>query len=217
MYSVGRSPKRELAARLSTQTRCGTSPACGCQMQLGAGAVLLVRNAGSWTGTRLVVEAAAGGLISVCAAETMGISDQKNLDEAVGLLRQSSMFHACSKETLAKMARDMDRLDFTKGDNLLDQGAPQNKAFFIADGSIKRERVVNDQSHQVKDVSGERVAGGERSLLTLQLRCCAVTGHRCLRQHGARQVRQPQGRHRRPARSAPGVQGAVGSGLGLRG
>ena len=63
----------------------------------------------------------------MCAAETMGISDQKNLDEAVGLLRQSSMFHACSKETLAKMARDMDRLDFTKGDNLLDQGAPPRR------------------------------------------------------------------------------------------
>jgi CRP-like cAMP-binding protein len=47
------------------------------------------------------------------------------------------------------MAKDMDRVDFVKGDTLLEQGAPQTKAFFIADGSIKRERVVNDQSHQV--------------------------------------------------------------------
>jgi CRP-like cAMP-binding protein len=47
------------------------------------------------------------------------------------------------------MAKDMDRVEFSKGDLLLDQGAPQSKAFFIADGTIKRERVVNDQSHQV--------------------------------------------------------------------
>ena len=47
------------------------------------------------------------------------------------------------------MAKDMDRIEFSKGDLLLDQGAPQSKAFFIADGTIKRERVVNDQSHQV--------------------------------------------------------------------
>jgi len=49
-----------------------------------------------------------------------------------------------------QMAKDMDRVDFSKGDLLLDQGAPQTKAFFIADGTIKRERVVNDQSHQVR-------------------------------------------------------------------
>ena len=51
-----------------------------------------------------------------------------------------------------QMAKDMDRVDFTKGDLLLDQGAPQTKAFFIGDGTIKRERVVNDQSHQVRAV-----------------------------------------------------------------
>lgn len=50
---------------------------------------------------------------------------------------------------VTQMAKDMDRVDFQKGDLLLDQGAPQTKAFFIADGTIKRERVVNDQSHQV--------------------------------------------------------------------
>jgi CRP-like cAMP-binding protein len=47
------------------------------------------------------------------------------------------------------MAKDMDRVDFQKGDVLLDQGAPQSKAFFIGDGIIKRERVVDDVSHQV--------------------------------------------------------------------
>jgi len=84
----------------------------------------------------------------------MGISDPTHVEEAIGLLRQSSMFHACSKASLGKMAKDMDRVDFTKGDLLLDQGAPQTKAFFIGDGTIKRERVVNDQSHQVIDVFG---------------------------------------------------------------
>ena len=48
----------------------------------------------------------------------------------------------------------MERLDFKKGDIFIDQGAPQTKALFIADGTIKRERVVNDQSHQVIDVFG---------------------------------------------------------------
>ena len=33
----------------------------------------------------------------------MGITDPKHVDEAVSLLRQSSMFHACSKESLAKV------------------------------------------------------------------------------------------------------------------
>ena len=42
------------------------------------------------------------------------------------------------------MVKDMDRVDFQKGDVLLDQGAPQSKAFFIGDGIIKRERVVDD-------------------------------------------------------------------------
>jgi hypothetical protein len=48
----------------------------------------------------------------------------------------------------------MERLDFKKGDVFIEQGAPQAKALFIADGTIKRERVVNDQSHQVRGGEG---------------------------------------------------------------
>lgn len=33
----------------------------------------------------------------------MGINNVSHVDEAVNLLRQSSMFHACSKETLTKV------------------------------------------------------------------------------------------------------------------
>jgi hypothetical protein len=33
----------------------------------------------------------------------MGISDPKQVEELVSLLRQSSMFHSCSKETLTKV------------------------------------------------------------------------------------------------------------------
>jgi len=33
----------------------------------------------------------------------MGVTDPKHVDELVGLLRQSSMFHACSKDTLVKV------------------------------------------------------------------------------------------------------------------
>ncbi|KAJ1483855.1 hypothetical protein T484DRAFT_2554498 [Baffinella frigidus] len=82
------------------------------------------------------------------------LPDTKNQDEAMRLLRQSSMFHACSEQALRKIAKDMDLLKFGKGDTLLEQGAPQSKAFFISDGQIRRERVVNDQSHQVVDMFG---------------------------------------------------------------
>lgn len=47
----------------------------------------------------------------------------------------------------------MDLQRFEKGETLLEQGWPQTKAFFIADGQIRRERVVNDQSHQVVSFS----------------------------------------------------------------
>jgi hypothetical protein len=64
----------------------------------------------------------------------------------------------------------MDRVEFSKGDILMKQGDPQDRcarakqlsggaiylsrfgigrAFFIANGQIRRERLVNDRSHQV--------------------------------------------------------------------
>eukprot|EP00281_Chroomonas_sp_CCMP1168_P033706 CAMPEP_0206244864 /NCGR_PEP_ID=MMETSP0047_2-20121206/18390_1 /ASSEMBLY_ACC=CAM_ASM_000192 /TAXON_ID=195065 /ORGANISM="Chroomonas mesostigmatica_cf, Strain CCMP1168" /LENGTH=430 /DNA_ID=CAMNT_0053670123 /DNA_START=122 /DNA_END=1414 /DNA_ORIENTATION=+ len=84
----------------------------------------------------------------------MPISKKEDLEECVNLMRQSSMFHACTKDTLLRIAKDMDKETFQKGDILLEQGWPQTKAFFIADGQIRRERVVNDQTHQVVDTFG---------------------------------------------------------------
>jgi hypothetical protein len=34
----------------------------------------------------------------------MGVQDPKHVDELVGLLKQSSMFHACSNHTLVKVS-----------------------------------------------------------------------------------------------------------------
>uniref|UniRef100_A0A7S0E1Q6 Cyclic nucleotide-binding domain-containing protein n=1 Tax=Hanusia phi TaxID=3032 RepID=A0A7S0E1Q6_9CRYP len=48
----------------------------------------------------------------------------------------------------------MSKEEFNKGQTILEQGWPQSRAFFIADGQIRRERVVNDQSHQVVDMFG---------------------------------------------------------------
>lgn len=84
----------------------------------------------------------------------MPLTKKEHQDEAMRLLRQSSMFHACSEETLRRIASEMDLQRFEKGETLLEQGWPQTKAFFIADGQIRRERVVNDQSHQVVDMFG---------------------------------------------------------------
>ena len=53
-----------------------------------------------------------------------------------------------------QIAGTMDKVEFTPGEVLLQQGWPQTKAFFIADGQIRRERVVNDQTHQVVDTFG---------------------------------------------------------------
>jgi CRP-like cAMP-binding protein len=82
------------------------------------------------------------------------ILDAKQQDEAIKLLKQSSMFHACNDEALRKVVKDMDRVEFSKGDILMKQGDPQDRAFFIANGQIRRERLVNDRSHQVVDTFG---------------------------------------------------------------
>jgi CRP-like cAMP-binding protein len=59
-----------------------------------------------------------------------------------------------SSPSSVQIAGTMDKVDFTPGEVLLQQGWPQTKAFFIADGQIRRERVVNDQTHQVVDTFG---------------------------------------------------------------
>jgi len=84
----------------------------------------------------------------------MTISNSKDIEECTNLLKQSSMFHACSQPTLVKIAKDMEKVKFEPGEVILEQGWPQTKAFFIADGQIRRERVVNDQTHQVVDTFG---------------------------------------------------------------
>jgi len=90
----------------------------------------------------------------IASDSKMVVRDAKDIAECTGLLKQSSMFHACSPATLNKIAGTMDKVDFTPGEVLLQQGWPQTKAFFIADGQIRRERVVNDQTHQVVDTFG---------------------------------------------------------------
>ena len=55
---------------------------------------------------------------------TMGVQDPKHVDELVGLLKQSSMFHACSNHTLVKVRQ-------TRAFPLSEFHARGARAFFV--------------------------------------------------------------------------------------
>ncbi len=68
---------------------------------------------------------------------------------AKGLLRTSSIFHYASESTLTKVSRLMKKVEFKKGEVLLNEGDPQNRLFILKEGKLARLRVVEGQIHHV--------------------------------------------------------------------
>ncbi len=80
-------------------------------------------------------------------------SRSANKDEqellAKGLLRTSSIFHYASERTLSRVSKVMKRVEFKKGEVLLNEGDPQNKLFILKEGQLARLRTVDEQIHHV--------------------------------------------------------------------
>ncbi|CAM9244678.1 unnamed protein product [Phaeothamnion confervicola] len=76
-------------------------------------------------------------------------------EELLGCMREATLFKYCSDESLRKVSKHMQRLEFERGEVLMEQGEPQSKVFLIARGSVSRLRYVNDQLHQVETVASQ--------------------------------------------------------------
>ncbi len=68
---------------------------------------------------------------------------------AKGLLRTSSVFHYASERTLSRVSKLMKRVEFKKGEVLMNEGDPQDKLFILKEGKLARLRSVDGQIHQV--------------------------------------------------------------------
>jgi len=60
-------------------------------------------------------------------------------------LEHSTMFRKCSSEQLDRLAEKFEPLEFQRGDVLQLQGALQERALIVVEGSVVRQRVVDDQ------------------------------------------------------------------------
>ncbi|CAM9787322.1 unnamed protein product, partial [Chrysoparadoxa australica] len=69
-----------------------------------------------------------------------------------------SLRRYCSDNSLTMVAKMMRRMEFEKGDVLLEQGDAQQKVYLICEGSVSRLRYIGEQLHQVETIgsSGHR-------------------------------------------------------------
>jgi hypothetical protein len=69
--------------------------------------------------------------------------------ECLDLLKQSTLLKHCSDANLMPVVRKCERRVFKKGEILLNQGEPSTQMFVIVDGDVIRERVIQNQVHQI--------------------------------------------------------------------
>eukprot|EP01103_Thecamoeba_quadrilineata_P019316 TRINITY_DN7767_c0_g1_i1.p1 TRINITY_DN7767_c0_g1~~TRINITY_DN7767_c0_g1_i1.p1 ORF type:complete len:406 (+),score=64.22 TRINITY_DN7767_c0_g1_i1:138-1355(+) len=69
--------------------------------------------------------------------------------DAVALLKGSTIFRYCTNEDLLTIAQHLKKRVFQKGEKLLEQGQPTHHMYVIVSGSILRLRKENDQIHQI--------------------------------------------------------------------
>lgn len=127
------------------------SPTCPCCSSLPSEAEVVI-----WRGNSCLFE---GGRKRHFIQKSSLFAEAASLRIVRDVLVVSRSPRSCGPDRLSstspwQIAGTMDKVEFTPGEVLLQQGWPQTKAFFIADGQIRRERVVNDQTHQVVDTFG---------------------------------------------------------------
>ncbi len=74
----------------------------------------------------------------------MGLSPEEEA-ECVRLLKKSVLLQECKEADLKKLAKQMVKLTYKKGDIIIQAGEPQDKMFVLASGTAVRERTVNGQ------------------------------------------------------------------------
>lgn len=65
------------------------------------------------------------------------------------------MFKHVSEETLRKITRHMRKMEFQKGDVLMNQGDPQDQLFIIAEGTVMRLRYESSRYGVVENIGNE--------------------------------------------------------------
>jgi len=90
-------------------------------------------------------------------------------EQCVTSMRSASLFKHASEDTLRKVAKKMGRLEFKKGDVLLDQGDPQERLYIIAEGSVTRLRYEANQYHHVETIGDTHNGGAFGSLHALRM------------------------------------------------
>lgn len=73
------------------------------------------------------------------------ISTTADIEGAIDILAKQEMYRYLSRENLVQLAKSCEKVEFEKGDLLVEQGTPTDKAFFLARGNVSRFRTTNEQ------------------------------------------------------------------------